>query len=186
MKHLFLSLIFLLFLSAGTAQEPVSKKWLMKPIRYPYVEYGLADVKLSEKEYHLYRLLMDYREANGLPDIPLSKALTFVAQVHAGDLTDYYKMSNRCTFNSWSRKGEWKACCYRKDHSKAACMWNKPRELTTYTGDGFELTYWHLWTPTPEGTLGKMEGKPAQRQGNPEHGRMGKGHLECHRHRDVR
>ena len=37
--------------------------------------------------------------------------------------------------------GEWGACCYTSDHAQASGMWNKPRELTRYTGEGFEIAF---------------------------------------------
>ena len=41
--------------------------------------------------------------------------------------------------HSWSKKGKWEVCCYTDDHAKAQCMWNKPRELTRYKGNGYEI-----------------------------------------------
>ena len=41
---------------------------------------------LSDEERKLYKLLMEYREENGLPNIPLSASLTSVAQTHVKDL----------------------------------------------------------------------------------------------------
>jgi hypothetical protein len=150
-------------LNTGFSQETAHNKWLMKPIRYQFVDYKQANVILSENENQLYRLIMDYRAANGKPSIPLSKALTFVAQTHAGDLMDNYSVSNRCNLNSWSGKGNWSSCCYTKNHKKAACMWNKPRELTTYAGDGFEIAYTRL-TPTPRKALEKWKKNPLNDQ----------------------
>jgi uncharacterized protein YkwD len=41
---------------------------------------------LSDEESKLYNIIMQYRNEKGLPDIPLSKSLTFVAQTHVQDL----------------------------------------------------------------------------------------------------
>ena len=46
--------------------------------------------------------------------------------------------------HSWGPDSEtparWTPCCYTPDHSQASCMWNKPRELTSYAGDGYEIS----------------------------------------------
>lgn len=94
---------------------------------------------LSDEEWRLYRLINDYRESKSLPIIPISPALSHVAQLHAKDLQQNKPVNGRCNMHSWSNNGNWKPCCYTNDHKQAACMWNKPRELTQYKGDGFEI-----------------------------------------------
>jgi hypothetical protein len=96
---------------------------------------------LSDEETKLYKLLMDYRREKGLPVIALSKSLTKVAQIHVKDLNENYNQSSSCNMHSWSNKGNWSACCYTSDHAQAQCMWNKPRELTSYKGNGYEISY---------------------------------------------
>jgi hypothetical protein len=76
---------------------------------------------------------------HGLSPIPLSASLTVVAQLHAKDLTDNRPDVEGCSMHSWSAKGKWQSCCYTPDHAQKQCMWNKPRELTSYTGNGFEI-----------------------------------------------
>jgi hypothetical protein len=83
-----------------------------------------------------------YRVENGLPKIPMSKSLTKVAETHVKDLVENQPVKGNCNLHSWSDKGSWTACCYTDDHAKAQCMWNKPRELTSYKGDGFEIAAW--------------------------------------------
>ena len=97
------------------------------------------DVKIGTEELKLYQLIMDYRKANNLATIPLSKSLTYVAQQHCLDLVNNRPDSGICNMHSWSARGSWTACCYTPDHLQATCMWKKPAELTTYTGDGFEI-----------------------------------------------
>ena len=99
------------------------------------------DVCVTKEELKLYNLLNEYRKAKGLSKIDLSESLTFVAQTHVKDLTDNKPAKGSCNMHSWSDKGNWTACCYTRDHAKAQCMWDKPRELTTYKGDGFEISY---------------------------------------------
>lgn len=99
-----------------------------------------VEARLSAEELKLYNLVMTYRKANQLPDIPLSLSLTYVAQEHCKDLyTNKPDLQKNCNTHSWSDKGTWSSCCYTPDHKQSGCMWNKPRELTSYKADGFEI-----------------------------------------------
>lgn len=97
--------------------------------------------KPTADESELYKLVMQYRKAKGLPAIPLSKSLTIVAQTHAQDLDDYYEPGGKCNFHSWSDQGNWKPVCYTTDHAQAKLMWSKPQELTSYKGNGYEIAF---------------------------------------------
>ncbi|MFT4660954.1 MAG: hypothetical protein ACI8XB_001225 [Patiriisocius sp.] len=99
------------------------------------------DVCISEDEMEMYDLINDYRKSKGLPHIPLSRSLSFVAQEHCRDLSDNYKRSKKCNLHSWSKEGEWSSCCYTADHKQAECMWYKPRELTDYDSEGYEIAF---------------------------------------------
>ena len=105
----------------------------------------LPEVCLTATEIELYRLINEYRVQKGLPEVRLSASLSFVARTHAKDQTLNFKESNRCNMHSWSSKGGWSSCCYTPDHKKAKCMWDKPRELTNYTGDGFEISFYSTY-----------------------------------------
>lgn len=94
---------------------------------------------LTDEELNLYNLIMDYRTENGLSKIPLSNSLTIVAQTHARDLKINKPDQGNCNAHSWSSKGSWSPCCYTPDHANAKGMWDKPRELTSYKGEGFEI-----------------------------------------------
>ena len=96
---------------------------------------------LSEEELKLYDLIMEYRKENNLPSIPISKSLTLVAQAHVTDLQNNHPDQGSCNAHSWSSKGSWSSCCYTPDHVKAECMWSKPRELTSYPGNGYEIAF---------------------------------------------
>jgi uncharacterized protein YkwD len=99
-----------------------------------------ADTVISAEEVKLYDLIMAYRESKNLSPIPLSKSLTYVARTHCHDLAIYKPDNgNGCNAHSWSEKGSWTGCCYTPDHKEANCMWNKPRELTRYEGNGYEI-----------------------------------------------
>lgn len=100
------------------------------------------EVCLSAEEFKIYEQLNAYRKQYKLPKIPLSASMTIVAQAHAKDLQDNQPVKGNCNLHSWSDKGKWTDCCYTNDHARAACMWDKPRELSTYKGDGFEISYW--------------------------------------------
>jgi uncharacterized protein YkwD len=98
------------------------------------------EVKISREELKLYNLINDYRKTKNLQPIPLSKSLTFVAQQHSKDLVINKPDSKQgCNSHSWSNKGNWTSCCYTSDHKQAECMWNKPREMTSYKDTGFEI-----------------------------------------------
>lgn len=108
---------------------------------------GFAQEKpvcLSEEEKRLFDLIMDYRKSKGLKPLPYSAKLTKVAQAHVLDLTNNYDYDTRgeCNPHSWSDKGAWSSCCYTKDHAKKECMWDKPKEIANYEGEGYEIAYY--------------------------------------------
>jgi len=104
--------------------------------------YSLAQtVCLTDAEKELYTAIMEYRAKQGLPEIPISVNLTKVAHIHARDLSDNRPFNDKCNMHSWSKKGVWKACCYTDDHKRAQCMWDKPRELSDYKADGYEIAH---------------------------------------------
>ena len=98
------------------------------------------DVCLSVEERKLLNLINQYRASKKLPAISASKSLTFVAQTHARDSQNNSPDKGNCNLHSWSGKGTWTSCCYTSDHRRAKCMWDKPRELTNYKGNGFEIS----------------------------------------------
>jgi len=98
-------------------------------------------------------LINEYRNDRGLAEIPLSVSLTKVAELHVKDLADNQPVKGNCNLHSWSDKGAWTSCCYTDDHAQAACMWNKPRELTDYPGNGYEIAAWSSIDITAEQAL---------------------------------
>lgn len=100
-----------------------------------------ASICLNKKERLLLKKINDYRLENGLSAIPVSASLTKVAQIHANDLSYNRPANKECNMHSWSSKGRWKPCCYTNDHKEKYCMWNKPKELTNYEGEGYELCF---------------------------------------------
>jgi hypothetical protein len=98
---------------------------------------------LQPEEKKLYDIIMAYRKEKKLPGIPLSAKLTKVAQIHAKDLAENHTpFDPNCNMHSWSDKGNWTACCYTNDHKDPGCMWNKPKEITGYESNGFEISFY--------------------------------------------
>lgn len=101
-----------------------------------------SEIYLDEAESKLALAINNYRVSRGLEPIELSISLTKVAQMHAEDLSENFEPGGRCNLHSWSKSSLWSSCCYTPDHKKAACMWDKPRELTSYKGDGYEIAFY--------------------------------------------
>lgn len=93
------------------------------------------------EEVALYNLINDYRKINQLPAIPFSRSLSYVARVHAMDLTNNRPDFGGCNPHSWSAKGVWKPCCYARDKNRILCMNEKPREIAGYKFKGWEMVY---------------------------------------------
>ena len=107
---------------------------LFTSVQTPPVE--TVKTTISDAEYELYELIMDYRAKKGLKRIPLSNALTIVAQTHCKDLTENKPdLGKGCNAHSWSDQGSWSTCCYTPDHKASTCMWDKPKELTSYKSE---------------------------------------------------
>lgn len=116
------------------------------------VKYSYSQT-LTNEEQKLYDNIMEYRKSKGLDNIPLSKSLTFVAQTHVKDLVDNHTDVGKCNLHSWSNKGTWEACCYTDDHANAAGMWSKPKEITTYSGNGYEIAHWASYETDADNAL---------------------------------
>jgi copper amine oxidase domain protein len=107
-------------------------------------EYGL-----SEDEANLYYLINEYRESLGLSKLSFSKSLTSVARAHVKDSHNYtprLQLDERGiqgNLHSWSNNGNWRGGAYTPDHEHAEIMWDKPGELTDYTGAGYEISVYH-------------------------------------------
>ncbi|MBU0486569.1 MAG: CAP domain-containing protein [Bacteroidetes bacterium] len=121
---------------------------------------------LSADEYKLWQMINEYRKQKRLPAIPLSRSLTYVAQKHAEDLSLYFKFSSRCNMHTWSDKGNWTSCCYSADHKKASCMWDKPREMTSYPGNGYEISHGgdEYYVVTPDFALTGWKGSTSHNE----------------------
>lgn len=89
--------------------------------------------EIQPEEEKLYRLINEYRADHGLPPIPLSPALTQVANRHVLDLAH----------NVGYLTHGWSDCPYHPTQPATyACMWNAPQRLeTAYPGSGYENAY---------------------------------------------
>jgi hypothetical protein len=97
---------------------------------------------ISQDETILFNMINDMRRQNKLPSIPLSLDLCKVAQIHIADLIKWKPQEKGCSLHSWSGSGKWTSCCNTKEVFGIQCMKSKPREITGYLGDGYELIYW--------------------------------------------
>jgi hypothetical protein len=83
---------------------------------------------LDALEIELAKQINDYRLQNSLPAIPLSPALSLVANRHVRDLA----------MNIGRLTHDWSNCAMTDSN----CMWQAPQRLgTSYPGDGFENAY---------------------------------------------
>lgn len=120
---------------------------------------ALKAMGVSEKEAKLYYIINAYRESKGLQKLSFSKSLTIVARTHVSDSNTYTPENQRDSrgmqgnLHSWSNHGSWTPMVYTSDHEYAANMWSKPRELTSYTGNGYEISSWYSGNITPEDAL---------------------------------
>jgi uncharacterized protein YkwD len=124
------------------------------PDRRNTLSNGLIDspprrTELSPAEQELYNLIMRYRKEKSLPEIPISKSLSLVAKLHVRDL-ETHPVPAPYNFHSWSKDGPWKSVNYTPDHRYAKLMWDKPREVAQYNGNGYEIAYMHSVSATPE------------------------------------
>jgi cell division septation protein DedD len=104
---------------------------------------------LSQDETILFNMINDMRRQNNMPSIPLSHDLCKVAHIHINDLIVSKPQEKGCSLHSWSAKGKWTECCNTKDDIGLQCMNSKPREITGYPGNGYELIYWEEENATP-------------------------------------
>jgi hypothetical protein len=106
-----------------------------------------------------------YRAEQGLAPIPVSDELTQVAKAHIADLAANHP-EDACNGNlhSWSDNGNWTGGCYDpNDDTTWPLMWDKPRELTAYPGDGFEVSAWADPAISAEQALALWVGSPPHR-----------------------
>lgn len=120
---------------------------------------ALKAMGLTEKEAKLYYMINAYRESLGLPKLSFSKSLTEVARAHVRDSNTYTPENQvdsrgiQGNLHSWSGNGSWTPVVYTSDHHYMYDMWSKPREITNYTGNGYEISSWSSGMISPERAL---------------------------------
>ena len=120
---------------------------------------ALKAMGLTEKEAKLYYMINAYRESLGLPKLSFSKSLTEVARAHVRDSNTYTPENQvdsrgvQGNLHSWSGNGSWTRLVYTDDHHYGNGMWSKPREITNYTGNGYEISSWSSGMISPERAL---------------------------------
>ena len=128
MKVVYKIFFFSVFLSA--------QLWAQTDSKIP------QDFCISQQEYKLYSLVNTYRAKLALEAIPLSKSLSYVAKIHAADLSKNYSSDDDCNMHSWSDKGTWKAFCFPADQNRRNDIKDKAKKIANYPGKAWELTYW--------------------------------------------
>lgn len=109
---------------------------------------SLATPVPNSETTKLIDAINSYRKEHNLPAIPVSPMLTTVAKDHVQDLMKYAKTAPEytgtdCVPHGWSSNGPWKGGCYKyADASSYPIMWNKPKEIANYPGNGYEILYW--------------------------------------------
>jgi uncharacterized protein YkwD len=135
-----------IFFSKGNkTKSPAEKKTALKGKNKTKSKIP-ANYCISPEERKLYKLINKYRKSLGLSKIPFSKSLSYVAHKHVVDLADKIGYLTHA----------WSSCKYNGGDSKTwPCMWDKPRQLTNYSGDGFECAQggYGAYTPSAEGAL---------------------------------
>ncbi len=102
---------------------------------------SIEDFCISENDKALFEKINTYRESQGFKALKLSRALCYVANTHVKDL--YFNNPDRrgCSMHSWSDKGRWKPMCFRSFDPNYKGMTAKPKELTYYRTDAYEMIY---------------------------------------------
>lgn len=130
-------------------------------------EGGAAASAFWPASLTLCELVNAYRVEEGLAPIPISVALTTVAETHVKDLDDNPgTLTGNCNMHSWSDSNPslYSGCCYTPDHAQAQCMWDKPKQITAswganrYQESGFEIS---ASTSNPASALDLWKGSSA-------------------------
>ncbi len=117
---------------------------------------------LNTEEQLLAGFINQYRASADLAQIPVSRSLSTVAQWHVWDLNQNAPDTGDCNLHSWSdaKPDLWNPVCYTPDHANAEGMWNKPKEITDYPGNGYENAYFASGGATAEDAFNSWKSDP--------------------------
>lgn len=124
------------------------------------------EAPLTVAERTLADLINQARLEKGRLAVAVTASLTKVARLHIGDLNANQPdrgedaRGEDCNMHSWSNLGAWQPVCYTDDHSYSALMWSKPRELTTYAANGYEIASFYGLGATPDSAMASWQGSP--------------------------
>jgi uncharacterized protein YkwD len=100
---------------------------------------------LETQQSSLLDVLNAHRQALGLPTLARTAALDEVAEAHLYDLQGM-RPEEPCSLHSWSAAGPWSPCCYLRNQSDTSCMLEKPKEISGYSGVGYEIAVEYFGT----------------------------------------
>ena len=92
---------------------------------------------VSAQEYRLYELINAYRDEYGLPSIPLSPSLCYVAGAHVWDLNTNQPDRGRCNMHSWSNEGPWTKVKVKKYREHPCTTGLSQNEIVEYELEGW-------------------------------------------------
>ncbi|MBI9035953.1 MAG: SPOR domain-containing protein [Bacteroidales bacterium] len=102
---------------------------------------SIEDFCISENDKALFESFNKYRLEQDLPKLELSRALSYVANTHVKDLFFNQPYKRNCSMHSWSDKGRWTPLCFDTSSPNYKGMTAKPRELTYYRSDAYEIIF---------------------------------------------
>lgn len=138
-KELFLLFLLLVLVFPSIAME----------ITIPAITKDTVTKDITQDETILFNMINDMRRQNKLQPIPFSLDLCIVAHTHIDDLIKWKPQDKGCSLHSWSASSKWTSCCNAKDPAGIQCMKSKPKEITGYPGNGYELIFWGEDNATP-------------------------------------
>ncbi|KAG1677714.1 hypothetical protein FOA52_001026 [Chlamydomonas sp. UWO 241] len=111
------------------------------------LQEGLKLVKMEGAVDAVSAVLFDainaVRTYSRLPAVPFSRSLAAVAQAHVAELANPVTRAavpgGQCSPHSWAAWPGAPQCCFDGTQTNGPCMWDKPRQLTQYQGNGFEI-----------------------------------------------
>lgn len=94
---------------------------------------------MTKEEQQLAEAINKIRIEHGKSPVKLSVSLSYVAKTHVKDLEVNHPDTSVCNLSSWSNKGKWTPVCFNPYVVDQKAMWDKPRQLTRYPYNGYEL-----------------------------------------------